>query len=66
MLQLSELQSDDVAFDRVLDKACADLKARFCKNVQSPEEVYSCLIRHRNDDYIKQEVSWKFFNPLVS
>nr|XP_018901121.1 PREDICTED: Golgi apparatus protein 1 [Bemisia tabaci] len=55
VLQLSELQSDDVAFDRVLDKACADLKARFCKNVQSPEEVYSCLIRHRNDDYIKQE-----------
>ncbi|XP_055705911.1 Golgi apparatus protein 1 isoform X2 [Phlebotomus papatasi] len=56
VLHLSEMQSDNVKFDRQLFLACVKDSERFCPQARPGSgAVYKCLIRHINDVSMSQK-----------
>lgn len=54
VLHLSEMQSDNVKFDRQLFLACAADSSRLCADARPGSgAVYKCLMRNRNDPLIQ-------------
>lgn len=50
ILHVSEIQAENVHFDRQLYLACEDDRTRFCPNVRSGSgQVYKCLMQHKTD-----------------
>lgn len=49
IMHLTELQSDNVKFDRPLFSACGNDVIRLCADVR-PGQIYKCLLHHKNDE----------------
>lgn len=49
IMRLTELQSDNVKFDRPLFSACGNDVIRLCADVR-PGQIYKCLLHHKNDE----------------
>lgn len=57
VLHFSELQANDIKFDRQLYIACSDETQRFCQNVKpGTGEIYKCLMQHKMDRSMSEKV----------
>ncbi|XP_014251813.1 Golgi apparatus protein 1 [Cimex lectularius] len=51
ILRLSEIQGENIKYDRRLFEACKDERQHFCKTFLkiAPGKMYECLLKHRNE-----------------
>ncbi|KAG0412368.1 hypothetical protein HPB47_010492 [Ixodes persulcatus] len=65
ILHLARIQGEDFHLDRPLFFACREDRQHFCANVASGEgRVYRCLLKHRSDRDMSQEVGIQFGTTL--
>lgn len=57
VLHFSEIQANDIKFDRQLYFACSEETQRFCQDVRpSSGQMYKCLMQHKMDRTMSEKV----------
>lgn len=57
VLHFSELQANDIKFDRQLYMACSEETHQFCQNVKpGTGQMYKCLMQHKMDRSMSEKV----------